>query len=228
MTTLSPEVEQQVSELVASYEIAMARLNAREKSLDEHFEISEHFLNEQIEKVNALMADLREVMTEAGAARMRLSMQEALKLGETQLITLKKLNEETESLMADSCTRFEKTSNATVRNVNEAINAFKIDDFKHFIEESYEQVKTNSVHTVEEVSKILRWFHWKNLSLALGLSLVVAVVIGLYINAEWPWEIHQSVVKERAAGKALMNAWPHLGKQDQEFLQDKILKTSQK
>src|SRR5476651_1336742 len=98
MTTLSPEIEQQVSELVASYEIAMARLNAREKSLDEHFEISEHFLNEQIEKVNALMADLREVMTEAGAARMRLSMQEALKLGETQLSTLKKLNAETESL----------------------------------------------------------------------------------------------------------------------------------
>ena len=106
MTTLSPEVEQQISDLIASYEIAMARLNAREKSLDEHFEISERFLSEQIEKVNALMADLREVMTEAGAARMRLSMQEALKLGETQLNSLKQLNAETENLMSDSCTRF--------------------------------------------------------------------------------------------------------------------------
>jgi hypothetical protein len=226
MTTLSPEIEQQIAELIAAYEIAMARLNAREKNLDEHFELSEKFLNEQIEKVNALMADLREVMTEAGAARMRLSMQEALKLGEAQLSTLKKLNTETESLMSDSCIRFEKTSNSTVKNVNEAINAFKIDDFKNFVEQSYEQVKNNSIKTVDDVSKILRWFHWKNLSLALGLSLVVAVVIGLYINAEWPWEIHQSVVKERAAGKALMNAWPHLGKDDQAFLEKKILKTT--
>lgn len=226
MTTLSPEIEQQIAELIASYEIAMARLNAREKGLDEHFELSEKFLNEQIEKVNALMADLREVMTEAGAARMRLSMQEALKLGDSQLSTLKKLNSETQSLMVDSCTRFEKTSNSTVKNVNEAINAFKIDDFKNFVEDSYEQVKNNSTKTVEDVSKILRLFHWKNLALALGLSLVVAVMIGLYINAEWPWEIHQSVVKERAAGKALMNAWPHLTKDDQAFLQNKILKTT--
>jgi hypothetical protein len=112
--------------------------------------------------------------------------------------------------------------------VNEAIHAFKIDDFKYFIEESYEQVKNNSTKTVEEISNILQWFHWKNLALALGLSLVVAVMVGLYINAEWPWEIHQSVVKERAAGKALMNAWPHLSKDDQAFLQDKILKTNQK
>lgn len=201
-------------------------LPSREKHLDAHLTLSEKFLNEQVEKINALMKELQNLMTEANAARMRLSLQESLKVGEAQLSALKKLNTETQSLMEGSCTRFEKTSNATVKNVNEAIHAFKIDDFKYFIEESYEQVKNNSTQTVEEISNILRWFHWKNLALALGLSLVVAVLLGLYINAEWPWEIHQSVVKERAAGKALMNAWPHLGKADQAFLQDKILKNT--
>ncbi|MDX2164164.1 MAG: hypothetical protein SFW07_01970 [Gammaproteobacteria bacterium] len=206
-TELSPEIEQQLSALMTSYEAALADLNAREKNLNEH-----------IEKINALMNDLHQLITEANV----------LKLGEHQLENLKKMNSEIQNTISDSCARFEKTSIATVKNVNEAIHAFKVDDFKYFIEESYDQARNNSVKTVEEVSKILRVFHWKNMGLALGLSLVVAVLIGLYMNAEWPWEIHQTVVKERAAGKALMNAWPHLNKDDQAFLQDKILKISQK
>jgi len=206
-TELSPEIEQQLSALMTSYEATLAHLNAREKNLNEH-----------IEKINALMNDLRQLMTEANV----------LKLGENQLENLKKMNSDIQNTISDSCSRFEKTSVATVKNVNEAINALKVDDFKYFIEESYDQAKNNSMKTVDEISKILRGFHWKNLALALGLSLVVAVLIGLYMNAEWPWEIHQSVVKERAAGKALMNAWPHLNKDDQAFLQDKILNISQK
>lgn len=226
-TSLPPEIEKQIAELITSYETAMAKIAAREKMLDDQFELAEHFLNEKIEKINGVVMALRDVMTESGAARLRLSMQESLKLGSTQLETLKKINTETQTLISESCTRFEKTSYATVRNVHAAVHAFKIDDLKYLIQESHEQIKDNARKTINDVSKNLRFFHWKNIILALGLSLVVAVLMGLYMNAEWPWEVHQTVVKERAAGKALMNAWPHLNQDDQAFLQDKILKVSQ-
>ncbi len=154
------------------------------------------------------------------------SLQEALKLSTTQLDNLKQLNAETQSLLLESCPRFEKTSKSTVKNVNEAIKALKIDDFKYFIEESYDHVKTNSTKTIEDVASVVRFFYWKNLCVVLVTCIVMAVILSLYMNAEWPWEDHQTVVKERAAGKALMSAWPHLSKDGQALLQDKILKTS--
>jgi len=220
------EIEQQVAELIASYEIAMERLVSREKKIEENVELSEHFLNEQLDKINALMADLREVMTEAGAARMRLSIQEALKMGNLQVQEIKRIGEETRTMMRDSCQRFERTSLSTIKNVNEAINAVNLDELKKFVENSYAQIKSHSADAISKISSIFRGFQWKNLIFALSLSLMTSVIIGLYLNAEWPWEIHQTIVKERTAGKAVMNAWPHLSKTDQAYLEQKILKIS--
>ena len=128
--------------------------------------------------------------------------------------------------MTESCTRFEKTSLATIKNVHAAVTAFKIEDFNNFFESSYTQIKNNTLKITLNISSFLHKFHWKNLSLTLGISLVIAVIMGLYINAEWPWEIHQSVVKERVAGKALMNAWAHLKKTDKLILQNKLAATN--
>jgi hypothetical protein len=219
---------QQVAELIASYEMAMERLHAREKALDEQFEASEKFLDNQLEKVNTLVSDLREIMTEAGAARWRLSAQEALRLGDGQLQHLKKTSDDLKLLLNESCDRFERTSHSTTKTIHEAIDAFKVDEFKKYVEISHEEVKKTSTSAIAKINEILRWFQWKNLGLALGLSIISAVVIGLYIDDEWPWELHSKVVKERAAGEALMNAWPHLNQADQQYLEQKILKLSKK
>ena len=225
-TTVSPDTQQQIAELIASYEVAMERLVSREKNMDTQYDLSEKFLNQQFEKISALITEISEVLTEAGAARMRLSMQEALKLGQQQIQSIQRVGEDTRNLMRDSCTRFERTAAASVKNINESINAVKIDDLKVFVEESYTLVKNHSTDAIKKVTQILKWFHWKNLMLALGVSVMTSVIIGLYLNAEWPWEIHQTIVKERAAGKAMLNAWPHLSRADQVYLEQKILKTN--
>lgn len=222
MADLSPEIEHQITELMNTYETAMTRITLREKALDEQIEIYKNFLDEKTEKIKLLLTELKEIMTEAGASRLKLSLQDAIKIGESQINTLKKLNTETKTLMTDSCVRFEKTSTATIKNVHAAITAFKIEDFNIFIENSYNQIKNNTLKITLYISRFLRWFHWKNLSLAVGISIIIAVLMGLYINAEWPWEIHQTVVKERTAGKALMNAWSHLEKTDKLILQNKL------
>lgn len=225
---IPPALDKQVAELIAAYEMAVDKLAKQEKALDENFQACEHFLNDQIDKINALMADLREIMTEAGAARWRLSAQETLRLGDIQLQHLRKLGDESRHLISDSCARFERTSTTTVKNIHEAVNHLKIDEFKNYIEQSYDHVKSAATGSIEQIGGILNWFHWKNLLLALGLSLVVAVIVGLYINDEWPWEMHQDVIKQRSAGKALMNAWPHLTKDDQQFIEQKILNQNKK
>ncbi len=216
------ELEQQIFALIATYETAMARIAQREKILETHIQASEKFLNTQIEKINLLMSELHTIMTEESIAKWQVSAKETLKLGDTQLQSLRKLKDETKSLMNESCTRFERTSNSTVKHIQEAIHNFNLDEFKQYVEKSYDGVKKTSSSTVEKISDVLHWFQWKNLMLALGLSIVVGVAIGLYIDGEWPWELHSTVVKQRTAGEALINAWPHLSKADQEYLGDRI------
>lgn len=222
LKNISPEVEQQLIDLLNSYEIAMARINMREKALEDQIEIYKNFLDEKTAKLKLILTELKEILTEAGAARLKLSIQEAIKISESQLGSLKKLNAETKTIMAESCTRFEKSASATIKNVHAAITAFKIEDFNHFFESSYSQIKNNTQKLTLYITQFLKNFHWKNFSITLGISLIIAVIMGLYINAEWPWELHQSVVKERVAGKALMNAWAHLDKTDKLILQNKL------
>lgn len=216
-------LEQQISDLVAAYEAAMYRIHQREKVLETHIQLSESFLNTQIEKINILMSELRAIMTEENIAKWQISAHETLTLGDTQLQSLRKLKEETKSLMNESCTRFERTSHTTVKHIHDAIQHFKLDDFKQYVEKSYDGVKDASSSVIDKTTSILAWFQWKNLLLALGLSIVVGVAIGLYIDGEWPWELHSTVVKQRTAGEALINAWPELNNTDQEYLEDKIL-----
>lgn len=225
---IPPDLEEQVGELIAAYEIAMDRLAQREKALEIQFQSSDKFLNEQMEKITNLMSDLGEIITEAGAARWRLSAQDALRLGDLQLSTVKKLSEETKNLLTESCLRFERTSQSTIKNVQEAVSMFKVDEFKAYTEQCCEEVRKNSSAAVQKINEIFSWFQWKNMALVLGLSIIAAVVIGLYIDDEWPWELHDKVVKERAAGQALMNAWPHLSEVDHQYLENKLLQAGKK
>jgi hypothetical protein len=217
-----PDLEQQVGELVAAYEITMEKLAQKEKALELHFQASDSFLNDQLEKMNLLIVELGEMITEAGAARWRLSAQDALRLGDLQLSTVKKLSEETKNLMNDSCARYEKAALAATKNLKEAIAQFKMEEYKTYTENCAEEVKKNSSVALQKITDIFSWFQWKNMALCLGFSIIAAVVIGLYIDDEWPWELHSKVVKERAAGQALMNAWPHLDPSDHQYLEGKL------
>lgn len=226
--SIPSHLEQQVGELVAAYEITMEKLSQKERALELQFQASDQFLNEQMEKINSLMTDLGEIITEAGAARWRLSAQDALRLGDLQLNMVKKLSEETKNLLNDSCSRFERASQTTIKNMQDAVSLYKIDDFKTYTEICVDKVKKESSQAVEKMADVFSWFQWKNMILTLGLSVIAAVVIGLYIDDEWPWELHSKVVKERAAGQALMNAWPHLDAVDHQYLENKLTAASKK
>lgn len=216
----------QLAELAVSYQMAADKISEREKAAEQRMQAGDQFLTEQLDKINAMMADLREVMTEAGAARSRIAAKEALSANEVQIDHLKKMSSETSQTLRESCERFDRTISSTAKNISEAIGAFKIDEFQKFTEQSCLQIKDTASTAIGKMTDILRWFHWKNLALAAGLSLLVAIFMGLYINDEWPWEMHGDVVKQRNAGQAVMNAWPNLSKQDQQQLEQNIMQLS--
>ncbi len=56
----------------------------------------------------------------------------------------------------------------------------------------------------------LKHVEWRAVSLTLVSSLITALIFGLYVSGEYPWEMHQQATSERGAGKALLNAWPTL------------------
>ncbi len=57
-------------------------------------------------------------------------------------------------------------------------------------------------------------YPWQLIVLPLLTTLLTAFALGLYMSAEYPWEIHQKAQNERGAGVVLMKAWPILSQQE--------------
>ena len=226
-SNIPANITRRIAELIASYEIAVDKMIIREKEIQDRLQRNEYFINEQIDKVNALLADFREVMTEAGAARWRISAENVLRQGKDHVKTLQDTAADIKKTLKENCDKFDRVSAGTVKTVNEAVASFRISDFKELTEKSCIQVKEAATGIIGHVTEVIKWFHWKNLAMAFGLSLMIAVIMGLYINDEWPWEMHANIVQQRAAGRALINAWPHLNKNDQQYLAERIIKVTQ-
>ena len=60
------------------------------------------------------------------------------------------------------------------------------------------------------------WLH--NLSMIFTVTLLASMMMGLYLNDEWPWEYHNDVVQERQIANAVLQAWPNLSKRDRQLI----------
>src|SRR5947208_1541168 len=122
MPSDSYAIDQQISELISAYEAAVERLAKREKILEETFHLTEQFMDTQIEKLNILLTDLQEVINKTSGSG---ATSELVSPDNTaQLQSLRKLNEETKTLVSETCFRFERTSNTSIKQINEAMDYF--------------------------------------------------------------------------------------------------------
>jgi hypothetical protein len=110
-----------------------------------------------------------------------------------------------------------------VRGVSKALGNIHPHEFQELIDQCGEEIKTVSHSATRTMSNVSQWFHWKNLTIVFFLSLLVTLSVGLYTNAEWPWEMHSTVIKQRNAGQALINAWDQLSQNDQERLENNMI-----
>lgn len=211
---------QRMGEFVALFEIAEGKLREREASLERHMQSHENAMAQSIDQINYRISELESIMTEAGVARWRLAAESSLKEGKAHLSDIKHCVEEFRQLSKEVCSRLDRATSYTVKGVSEAVNSFRLSDFRQLTEGSCAQVEKTASTAVKNIARVTRWFYWKKLMLVFSFALGVSVVTGLYLTAEWPWEIHRDVVQERVAGKAVMRSWAQLQPRDQQLIED--------
>lgn len=211
---------QRMGEFVALFEVAEDKLREREAALERHITNHEISINNSMEQISHRISELESVMTETGVARWRIAAESSLKEGKVHLSNIKHCVEEFRQLSKEVCTRLDRATSYTVKGVSEAVNSFRISDFRQLTEGSCAQVERTAVTAVKNIAQVTRWFYWKKLTLVFTFALGVSVITGLYLNAEWPWEIHRDVVRERIAGVAVMRTWAQLQPRDRRIIQE--------
>ena len=206
----------EIADFIALYETIEEKLAIREIALEEKLSIVEKKLEQQLNKIKQSFLEFQTIMTEAGAARWRVAAENALKEGKQHLKTLQDTTQEVTSALKESSVELEKTTARTVSGISEAAQSFQATNFKDAANHGYAKVSQAATFGLQQIANLVKTIHWKNLGLSLAITLFAVAVTGLYVNDEWPWEIHNQVAKERSAGVTLMAAWSHLTPAEQQ------------
>ncbi len=207
-----------MADFMALYEAAEDRLSKREETMLKRFQEYEHCINEYINSIHGSLHEFEQVLTQAGVSRWRLAAESALKEGREHADKITASTEEFRQLASDTCERLDRATSYTVKGVSEAVSSFRVADFRELTEECVDKVSGVSNKAVRNISRVTKWFYWRKLAMVFSFTLIVAVVMGLYINDEWPWERHKEVVLERNVGAAAIQSWQQLSSADKQVI----------
>jgi len=207
-----------IAEFVALFECAEEKLHVQEKKLDERISNNERAVGQQLSQIKSVLNDFQEIMTETGAARWRAAAEQSLQAGQAHLDNIRMATDEFIRKAKQNYKKLDKTAEYTVKGISKAVSSFRVDDFQHMTNDAVTQIQETCDSTLEKINGIVRWFHWRNIGILFAMTLVVSMVFGLYLNDEWPWEAHRDVMEQRHLAHALVSAWPHLSKIDQQTI----------
>jgi hypothetical protein len=201
---------QEITNFVALYDELEARLAEREAILEEKLIANETLMAEQVAQLRESLIELEGLLNETGIAHWQATAQAALHEGKTHIQTLRDVSNDITESISRGCGRLDQAVEQTLTGIAQAANTLPANEFKQIIEQGSAQIKTTSITAVKKISHLITALHWKTIGIALALSLLAIFVAEFYQNNEWPWETHSLAIKERAAGKLLLNAWPVL------------------
>lgn len=207
-----------IAEFVALYESTEDKLQIREKEIEERISNNERAVDTQLSQIKSVLNDFREIMTEAGAARWRVAADQSLKSGQQHLKSIRLATDEFVRKTEDNYKKLDKTAEYTVKGISKAIYSFRIDDFQRITKDAVTEIQAACDNTLKKIERVVRWFHWRNVGLLFAMTLVLSLVSGLYLNDEWPWEAHRDIMDQRQLAHAVVSAWPHLTKLDQQTI----------
>lgn len=211
-------LNREMAEFIALYETIEDKIVAREIALEEKLHKGDKLLSEQLNKIKATFHTFEALMSEAGAARWRIAAENALREGNEHLHVLQRTTHEALHTFQTGTSEFEKIATKSLHDFSEAMNVFQASDIQEAAKLGCKQIKKSSLTGIKRISKLIATFHWKNLSLSILITIFVMLGTSLYVNAEWPWEIHSQAAQERNAGKILLDAWPHLSSIEQQVI----------
>jgi len=226
LITLSDEerwehLSRRMESFIDYFEMAEQKMVTWQNTLEEQIQAQGYQLQKKFEYLNQVLEELKNVLGQSGFERWRMAAESLMEHSQTQFSMLEnatqefmhvsqQMNEEMRQLAEQSFERLDRASAYAVKNISEAVNSFKVEEIQRFAMNSCEAINKTCDSTLSSFRAMMRKFHWKNLSLALLITVCVAIVIGLYLEDELPWERHTIVVAERNAGQALLSAWPTL------------------
>lgn len=223
------DIARRMGEMIAYIEIAQNKLIEWKKELEHTVVTNKEHVESQLAEIRLTANELRELMTEAGVARWRLAAEQALyegkehiailrALSEKQIKAIEESKEDFKTLLKKSMDRLDRASTYTANSIAEAVKSFRINDFKKLADQSRDIIEKTATGNIKRLKQLLKWFQWKHLALIFCLTFLVSLIIGLYINAEMPWESHKRVLMQRNAGQALINAWPNLSENERKHI----------
>jgi len=211
---------EKAADFIAQFEEASERIATHEIITRKRLEESEAAFNARMEAIEKAIAELREFMTQTGAARLRLTAEQILREGEQHLNEIQEANKKFQKIAENSCRQLQHTAESSSHWITDSIKSLRIEDFRRLIFDNTDHVETVSQHAVSRIKKMVKWFHWEKVGIALVVAVIVSLLTGLFINDEAPWEVHKQVVAERSAGQLLIKAWPKLSPNEKEHIEN--------
>ncbi|KTD52224.1 hypothetical protein Lqui_1068 [Legionella quinlivanii] len=227
------ELLRHTGEFIAYFELAETKMIAWRQDIEEQAQNQHQKIEQKLQNLHQELESLHEVLTQAGLARLRLSAEQTLVQGEKHLAMLEKASQQMLVEIASQLREFNKSfhkqlhlieqhTQQAIAKIDQQLADYDAHYFKRIANESCIQVEKVATRAIQKSTGLLRSFQWRSVSLALIVTFITSLFIGLYISNELPWEMHQHARNEREAGKVLLKAWPNLSHQEK----NKILNTA--
>lgn len=175
----------------------------------------------QLDAISGELNRMEKVLSETSLQSFRVAAEETVTQGEDYLTTLKHTEQqllrqihdhraELTRITQHALTKITLKSTQALGLIDERLSQYDPNQFNQIAKKSCKEVEKSAHQVIKTGGKLLKYFEWRAITLTLITSLTTALIFGLYVNDEYPWETHQHAINERGAGKVLLDAWPSL------------------
>jgi|GEM_PF-3942856 len=209
---------QEIVQLVETATAVKQHLEAWEKAIDAKLTAAEQSIDKQLMQIQILISQFNRTLQSTNNQEWQRAANSIHAESKQQTMMMQEAYVDLKKATKEIHTRVERTTHQITKSLNNTMQGLHAGELQQLVEDSAADVKNFATATTAQVEQIVKWFHWKNLGVVFLLSLVVTLLVSLYIDDEWPWEAHKTVVKQRLAGQAVLTAWPQLTRLDRQLI----------
>jgi hypothetical protein len=218
MTDNAITLSQKIADFIVKAEFNRSSHETNDSSISQHFQEKEREISNVVKTIAAEIHHFKSLMTRAGAIQWHDATKNLLEESKKEVQSIEATYLDASHTIEQQCEKLNQSSMHTVKNVAQLVTLSKHNPLQKLSEEKSKEIRTSCETHLGKVEHTVRSFQWKNIAIAMFLSMVVSIIVSLYINDEWPWQAHDQVVKQREAGKILLDSWQQLSQSDRALI----------
>lgn len=211
------ELLQRTGEFIAYFELVETKMLHWRQDMEQHMALlqkSTHSLQQELTLVHQFFSP-------QDVAQFQNTMHNALTQGDKHLTSLSERCEQFThqielqkqhliELTDRSLSKIEQHTTQALHQIGQTLSKYDPHQFHRIASESCDHVERAASDAVIKSNKLLNTFQLRFNFVAVLTTLITAFFVVLYLSDEFPWEMHHQAMKERQAGKVLLQAWPNL------------------